>query len=290
MGMAMASDGKIAVEFETLRQNYPVYTALPPHLKNFLNALNKGVKPGQPTNTPCCMQVSEALNACGGSHKIAPKSHRRPNSELPAKSGNYYLLAVDELEKHLVATYGPGEEVKVKGRMDKTAIKKYLNGKQGILVFREGVAGKHTELWDRTRILQDGAPSASGARMSEDGIFGTPRVVFWEVTGGAPTTLLVPHWLPGWWEVKDGADVYYYYFFPTGAVCYTKNRPTVQTRPLPTQENSGTFSAEGSRQVTVEWNAAGLPVEVFTPAPTRPPVMAGRFQGYTSPPFTAKKL
>jgi hypothetical protein len=41
----MATTGKIAVDFETLRSNYPVYNRLPSHLQGYIDALSKGLAP-----------------------------------------------------------------------------------------------------------------------------------------------------------------------------------------------------------------------------------------------------
>jgi Type VI secretion system (T6SS), amidase effector protein 4 len=287
----MSTTGKIAIDFDTLRKNYPVYKKLPPHLQNYIDSLNKGLKEGQPRNTPCCLQVSEALNGCGGDHKVPPRSHRRANPELPKGSGNYFLQAVDELENYLAAKYGAGEEIKTSSRKDTVSMKKYLNGKQGILCFRSGGAGTHTELWDTARILQDGAPSSSGAAMNQEYIFGQPRVVLWETTGASAPVSVVPIWLPGWWEVKDGFETYYYYFFPLGDVHYTRNRPERQYCPVTTKDSSGKFSADISRKLTIRWNVGELAVEVFTPLDnSNPPAMAGSYPDYDAPPFTAKKM
>jgi type VI secretion system (T6SS) effector Tae4 (amidase) len=283
--------GTIPVDFDTLRKSYPVFKKLPPHLQNYIDALNKGLTPGQPKNTPCCLQVSEALNGCGGDHKVPSRSHRRANPELARGSGNYFLQAVDELEIHLKAKYGPGEEIKTGSRKDTPSIKKHLSGRQGILCFRSAGAGTHTELWDKTRILQDGAPSSSGAAMNQDYIFGQPRVVFWEATGASAPVSVAPVWITGWWEVKDGLETYYYYFFPTGVVHYTRTRPVGPHRPLPTNDSSGTYSADVSGNITVRWKVGDLAVEIFTPLEiARPPTMAGSYPGYLAPPFRARKM
>jgi hypothetical protein len=289
----MSTTGKIEVDFDTLQKNYPVYKKLPPHLQNYIDSLNKGLKEGQPRNTPCCLQVSEALNGCGGDHLLPPRSFRRANPELPRGSGNYYLQAVDELENYLAGKYGAGEEIKTGSRKDMASMKTYLNGKQGILCFRSSGAGTHTELWDKTRILQDGAPSSSGAAMNQEYIFGQPRVVFWETigAGAGPVVGIVPPWLPGWWEVKDNFETYFYYFFPSGVVHYTRARPGMLYCPITNNDNSGTFSIDLARKLTIQWNVGELAVEVFTPLEhTNPPAMSGSYPDYLAPPFTAKKM
>ena len=59
----MADTGKIRVSFKTLRSHYPTYKTLPPPLQKLMDDLNK-ITPG---NTPCCVQISHALNRAGNS-------------------------------------------------------------------------------------------------------------------------------------------------------------------------------------------------------------------------------
>jgi hypothetical protein len=173
----MANTGTIRVNFDALKRNYPTYKTLPPLLQKFMDGLNK-IKPG---NTPCCVQVSHALNKVG--LLIPAKSYRRANSKIESY---YYILAVDELEQYFAGLYGQGEEIKKdpSGQVQSLVeMKQFLNGRQGILLFRSPGAGHHTELWDKTHIIQDGkAVSGGGAVMNEENIFGQPRVLFWEVT------------------------------------------------------------------------------------------------------------
>src|SRR5262249_39642674 len=139
----MAQTSKIRVNFETLKGNYPTYKTLPPALQKFMDDLNK-ITPG---NTPCCVQISHALNRSG--QLVPHSSFRRPNANIDSY---YYILAVDELEQYLSGRYGRGVEIK-KGPSGKarslSEMKKYLDDKQGILLFRNDGAGHHTELWDR---------------------------------------------------------------------------------------------------------------------------------------------
>jgi hypothetical protein len=250
--------GRIQVDFDDLKSHYPTYRTLPKALQDFMDALNR-VSPG---NTPCCVQMSHALNLAG--QIIPSRSYRRSNSAI---GSYYYILAVDELEQYLAGRYGRGEEIKTASRRDKASIKKYLNGKQGILCFRSAGAGAHTELWDKSRILQDGAPSSSGAAMNQDYIFGQPRVVFWETTGSIPARVIVPPWLQGWWEVYDG-NYYYYYFNDENVVTYTKTKPantSMSPYKMPMNEGDVTVS-DDETQITIDWNPAdgGETQEIFT--------------------------
>jgi len=194
--------------------------------------------------------------------------------ELPSREFKigpyYYLLAVDELEQYLAGRYGRGEEIKksASGAVQSTAqMKAHINGKQGILVFRNAGAGHHTELWDRTHILQDGhAVSGGGAVMNEANIFGQPRVLFWETSLESAGLRAVPSWLPGWWKVFDG-NTYYYYFSDQHLVTYTKVEPKNITQPpVKTPLNEGTVTVTGSTQLILDWNPAdgGETKETFT--------------------------
>jgi hypothetical protein len=290
----MATPGKIEAKFETLLKNYPVFTKLPPHIKKYIDELNKDLKPGEPKNTPCCLQMSEGLNHCGDAHKIPPRSYRRKNPELPSKSGTWFLQAVDELEHHLADTYGAGEEIKNKSRMDAKKIKDYLKGRQGILLFREGYAGAHTELWDKTTVIQSaGFPGSAGAIISETYIWGRPRVVFWEVVGDpGGSTGVVPDWLPGWWEVSDQLDTYYYYFFPFGTVHYTRTEPVMFYCPAITNQDSGKFTVDLLGLINIKWNVGDYARESFVPLPvTSPPTLLGTYPDYPGTfPFNATKI
>ena len=164
----MSDTGKIYADFDALKKNYPTYNKLPKELKDFMTALGPG-------NTPCCVQVSHALNKAG--LKIPAQGYRRRNSPI---GSDFYILAVDELEVYLSWRFGAGEEIKHNHKTLQD-MRKYLNSKQGILLFRDGGAGYHTELWDTDHILQDGnARSSNGAVMNQDNIFSKPRVLFWE--------------------------------------------------------------------------------------------------------------
>ncbi len=259
----MPITGKIHTSFALLKQNYPTYNKLPPEVEKFMEDLNGGQKDHW-QNTPCCVQVSHALNKAG--LKIPKQGYRRANSLI---AGDYYILAVDELEQYLSWRYGRGEEIK-HNHKTLAEMKAYLNGKQGILLFRDGGAGYHTELWDNDHILQNGLDpiSGGGAVMNQANIFSKPRVVFWEVaqpgTSGASSTN--PDWLQGWWEVYDG-NYYYYYFSAEDIVTYTKTKPKSTVAPpvkMPLNEGDVTITDDG--KIVIDWNPAdgGETVETFT--------------------------
>jgi hypothetical protein len=298
----MAGSGQMDLDFDTLVTSYPTYNKLPPAIQKYItdsnaeiDKLNAKLKEGEkasPHNTPCCLQVSHALNQYGGKHVIGPRSSRpRANIQLPPGSGIYHVQAVDELEGHLSSQYGAGEEVKTKDRKDGAAIKAYLSGSQGILCFRNGGAGAHTELWDGSSIIQrSGAPMSNGAAISESYCWGQPRVVFWKAIGETPP-MVVPDWLPGWWEVKDSNDTFYYYFFRFGTVHFTKNQPSPMMCPVTTNESSGTYTIDVARSLTINWNVGPLSQEVFTPQGAgNPPTFSGAHPNTPSMPFTARKI
>lgn len=282
----MSVKAHVGVSFETLKRNYPTYKTLPPKLQDFMDGLNR-ITPG---NTPCCVQVSHALNMAG--RRIPTHSFRRRNAQI---GSFYYLLAVDELEMHLSGVYGRGESIKKSSSGHTRSLaemKKHIDGRQGILVFRNNGAGHHTELWDRTHILQDGkAVSGGGAVMNQENIFGQPRVLFWDVGADAPGTAPIPPWLTGWWHVNDGQD-YYYYFSDQHVVTYTKTKPSNLNIPpakIPMNEGSVHLSFHDA-VITIDWNPAdgGETQEIFTRLPTTINQMAGVSNRYG--PLMATKM
>lgn len=264
--MPPAGLGHIPVDFALLRRNYPTFKRLPDHIAKYMDELNKGLPGGAPRNTPCCFQISETMNLAGSETAIPPRSYRR----ACAKLGNfYYLGAVDELEYFLAARYGQGEDIhksaagsSAAGRM--AAMKAAMAGRQGILLFRNGGAGVHVELWDGTDIVQNGAPASDGSAMNQGYLFGQPRILFWQATGDDGRDAL-PEWLTGWWDVWDGQQ-YYYHISSQYVVCYTQSEPTSPIEvPRRHVMNEGTVTYEGDK-LTLTWKPAGDGVtqETFT--------------------------
>lgn len=158
--------GVLPVSFGKLRQHYPARPNLTPELKRFMS---------QTPGTPCCVQVSHALNMAGERVPRVYAGQRRVNSTIRIGGADYYyLLAVDEMEKWLTLKYDPGEEVSRSGsgRRDPRAIKEHLQGRTGILTFRDQGYGFHTELWDGHQIVQ--------RDMNENACFRQSRVLFWD--------------------------------------------------------------------------------------------------------------
>ena len=170
----------IPAAFLTLKINYPM-RPLTGDLKTFMDGLGPG-------NTPCCVQVSHALNLAGekipSTYDYAKKRGRNPSQITVDGQSNYYLLAVDELENWLTEKYGAGVNVRTLAGLpatpstnqaqkvkDMSAMKQYLGGDTGILLFRTSGAGMHTELWDGQQIVQ--------RDMDEPALFSQPRVLMW---------------------------------------------------------------------------------------------------------------
>lgn len=308
--MANEQDGKLRLDAAKLIQSYPTYKSLPAPMRTYVDALNAPVikhnkevdtwnlahpddkKSKQALNTPCCFQVSWALNAVGGTHTIPPTSPRpRPNAHF---GGSYHLGAVDELESYLNGKYGQGEVVKTGSRSTRTLMEAYLTGRQGILAFREGYAGAHTEIWDKTRVLQNGAPignNTSGVATIDAGwMWARPNIYFWEILPERPP-IVAPPWLVGWWVVTDILTKYYYYFYPDGTVVYRKIAPTFPACPLPTVANSGRFSAGQGVSLRVEWNDEDYAAELYTyAAVSNVTMMAGSYENVAALPFNAVKM
>jgi hypothetical protein len=171
-------------------------------------------------------------------------------------------------------------------------MKAYIDGRRGILVFRNAGTGHHTELWDKTHILQDGkAVSGGGAVMNEANIFGQPRVLFWDVAEEKKGVNPVPSWLQGWWKVNDG-NIYYYYFTDQHVVTYTKTEPKNLTIPpvkMPLNEGAVTVSSTATT-IVIDWNPAdgGETKETFTRQSTSSDSMNGVSNRYA--PLLATKM
>ena len=163
----------IPVSFERLSQYYPRRPNLTPELKKFMDGT-----PG----TPCCVQISHSLNMAG--EKITPTyvGQRRNNSLIKINGLDYYyLLAVDEMEKWLTLKYGDGETVSLDDTGQKRKpdeIKRYLQGRTGILVMRDANVGFHTELWGRQDPV-DGTTFLQND-MNVNACLAQPRVLFWD--------------------------------------------------------------------------------------------------------------
>lgn len=176
----------IPVDFEVLRRNYarripdpkaPDSSVL--ELKDLQNFMDSLPPPPPPLkNTPCCIQVTHALNLAGQTIPQTNPTARRTRTTPITVNGvsRNYILAVDELEAWLTFKYGAGLDVRgfaglAKADSDMTAMKRQLSLVKGILLFRDSGAGLHTELWDGKQILQ--------RDMAEAHLFSRPRVLVW---------------------------------------------------------------------------------------------------------------
>ena len=184
----------IPVSFATLKAFYPM-RPLTGDLKKLMDDLNKPFpKKGpdgkpilgpdgkpvmvQPHNTPCCIQVSHALNLAGQTIPQTYPNARRSNMLITVNgNSNYYLLAVDELELWMTQRFGSAINLCALAGLPKQKaqaiqqMREFLAGIKGILVFRDKGFGFHTELWDGSQILQ--------RDMDETNLFSQPRVLFW---------------------------------------------------------------------------------------------------------------
>lgn len=274
----------IRANFDVMWNKYPKHNALPQGIVDYIETL-KTVDPGS-NPTPCCLQMSWALNAAG--QTIPPRSFRRDNATI---DGRRHIGAVDELEVYLTGRYGRTEDIrKDDAGVTRSAaeMKAYLHGRQGILVFRDSTPGVHTELWDTNTIKQRaGAPGG----MSEGHIFNQPRILFWEVVNvsNPPDSWNLPLWLQGWWQVYDG-EYYWYYFADRGVVTYVKSAPkNIDMPPVVIPLNSGRVRmSETAPEVVIAWNPAdgGATVESFTRSGDRE--MSGVSNRYG--PLSARKL
>jgi len=174
--------GVISSPFGSLERNYPRRDKKDPKLYKYVEEVMKRL-PG----TPCCVQMSHALNMAGV--LVPSASYRRPNESLTINGSKYYYLAAtDELEDFLVNRCGDdGEMINIDLNTTRSMgdIKKYIAKRPGLLLFRYadfhrvGPKGEfeHTELWDGTKILQ--------RDMAEGFLFARPRVLMWDTNDPA---------------------------------------------------------------------------------------------------------
>lgn len=281
--------GTIAADFQTLRAAYPTYRALPKHIADYMAALNQNLPEGAPRNTPCCFQMSEALNAAGAEHRIPGHGHRRRFVTL---NGNHYIGAVDELEVHLTGRYGAGQDLRAAAGASAhvNALKALIRDRQGILVFRDRGYGFHTELWDGRDIIQNGAPGTHGAAISSSHCFIQPRVLFWQLMGDDGRDPL-PDWLCGWWLI-DGTPPLYYYISDQHVVTYTRRAPaTVNERPMRQRVMEGVINwDQEAGEARIVWNdgSDGELSEVMRQSPGQPNRMEGRVNDFL--PFVATRV
>jgi hypothetical protein len=136
------------------------------------------------SGTSCCVQMSHALNLSGVT--VLSASNQRSNVYL-SSNGFFYLGNVSELEYFLAnqcAGYFDGEILHDDLSGDNRSagdMKNYLQGRQGILLFRDHGYGAHTELWDGQDILQKSI-------MDQPWCWSQPRILFWDA--GPPQWLV----------------------------------------------------------------------------------------------------
>ena len=156
---------QISLDWDTVKRSYPTRPLIRP-LAQFMKEIG---------GTPCCVQVSHALNAAGC--LIPAHSNRRRTSSITTSLGTRkYLLAVDEMKWFLEDNFGMGDELTSNGsgapRPSRADMMQTLSDRTGILVFMKGPYGLHTELWDVDHMHQ---------RDISPAVFDAPHVYFWDV-------------------------------------------------------------------------------------------------------------
>jgi hypothetical protein len=166
---------EINAYFGDMKDNYP-FRPLTGPLQGIMDKVG---------GTPCCVQLSHSLNLAGIT--IGPNSFRRPNqtATFPGPNGGSatynYLLCVDELEDYLKTNFVAGTDIghDASGKaLSEDDIKSSMQGRYGIMMFRDPTYGYHVELWDGGQILQ--------RDMNEHALFSQPRILFWDVEAFKP--------------------------------------------------------------------------------------------------------
>jgi hypothetical protein len=159
--------------FETLLANYPRRDKKDPSVYQYVDQAMAQFGSG----TPCCVQMSQALNMSGLT--VPSASNRRSNVCIQVNgAGSYYLGAVDEVIDFLTNKCPSGFAGEVVNQddtgnsRDGPAVQSYLQGRQGILCFSDLQFGAHTELWDGHDIVQQD--------MNRGWCFSQPQILFWD--------------------------------------------------------------------------------------------------------------
>jgi hypothetical protein len=177
-----ASMGVIPASINALSNQYPRRDVKDQNKYQYVDQVMKGLK-----GTPCCVQVSHALNMSG--IPVPSRSYRRdPNIKLTINGKLCgYQLATDELEDFLQTRYGEPETINRDLNQTRSAekIKAYIKDRPGLLIFRHADLRvpppqdkfEHTEFWNGTQILQ--------RDMAEASLFSSPRVLMWDTNDPA---------------------------------------------------------------------------------------------------------
>src|SRR5262245_43478980 len=243
------SFGRSPLNFESMRKAYKFHNRLDDkspegsEVYEWKVAQNKlEAEKGLPISTTCCMQASMGFNATP--RKIPKAGSVGRDNTLGKKTGNYYILAVNEFRAWLTYNFGPTDQVKNKSEVPDGP---------GVLIF----GNAHIEFWDGKEVLQ--APPV----MNGPWMWRQSPIWFWHIGAGMPApSSMVPDWLVGWWQVYD-TNYYYYYFNKAGLVTFIKQAPNPKWNPPMTIGNQGrvqmvehgpkiTWKPVGSLQATVE--------------------------------------
>jgi len=217
--------GRIPLDFGPMRRAYKFHnrlndgTPVGTEVYDWVTEQNKiEATKGLKKSTTCCMQASMGFNAT--SRKIPQAGAVGRGNTKGSKTGNYYILSVDEFRAWLTYNFGPTGQVKNKSEVPEGP---------GVLIF----GNAHIEFWDGTDVLQ-APPLMSGAWM-----WSQSPIWFWHLGGGMPAPgSMVPDWLVGWWKVYDG-NYYYYYFNKAGFVTHISQPPNPKWTPPMNIGNQG---------------------------------------------------
>jgi Type VI secretion system (T6SS), amidase effector protein 4 len=195
--------GSIPVSIETIRRTYPHRIEKAGEFGGKLADPDLQKVMDRNPGTPCCVQVSHALNLAGFPIRPGFNGERRKMESQNINGITYYfLLAVDEMENYLIDRYGsPAEafsnapitvtartaeerkrKIQAEEAKDANQISARIRDRPGLLVMRDSTfAGIHTEFWTGKSFLQ--------TDMAVAHLLSVRRVLFWDCT------LAPPQWL-----------------------------------------------------------------------------------------------
>ena len=103
----------------------------------------------------------------------------------------------------------------------------------------------------------------------------------------APSTVPIPNWLLGWWEVGWRSSPYFYLFERNGHVRWSPLRPQSNTQPIQVPRDTGDVTVAADGGIKIRWGATGS-VETFKQVAGTPDEMKGTWNGRE--PLSAWKL
>ena len=125
--------------------------------------------------------------------------------------------------------------------------------------------GVDGDKWMTVESGQGGPSSGYDAVERKQRVWPTPGVTGWvNMKALISADDKLPHWLGGWWEVKQEVFETWYYFFEAGGkVSYTPYKPTILSQPPAMASMIGNVTMKGMFGIEISWQSGDVD-EAFT--------------------------